>query len=352
MTLNTILIDNYKVNQLKKLRHNATFPLECGQVLPALEIGYCTYGSLNKKRDNVVWVCHALTGNADAMDWWDGLIGPNKLFDPAKYFIVCANMLGSCYGATCPSSINPETETAYHKEFPLITIRDIVESHKILKNHLNIQKIDVLIGGSMGGQQVLEWAIQEPKLFKHVIPIATNAKHSPWAIAFNESQRMALEADPTLYTNSPEAGHKGLEAARAIAMLSYRHYKTYDKSQQDLNSKLDDYRASSYQKYQGLKLRKRFEPLAYYSLSKSMDSQDIGRGRGGLKKALKRINAKTLVISVSSDILFPPKEQKFLAKNIKNSQYKKVKSDFGHDGFLLEYEQLTKIIGGFLKKNN
>ena len=182
---------------------------------------------------------------------------------------------------TCPSSINPTTGKAYHKDFPLITIQDIVNSHEVLRQHLQIEQIEVLIGGSMGGQQVLEWSVAKPQLFKNIIPIATNAKHSPWAIAFNESQRMAMEADPTLFTNAPDAGYKGLEAARAIAMLSYRHYITYEESQQDDDAPLNNYRAASYQKYQGLKLRKRFEPLAYYALSKAMDSQNIGRNRGG-----------------------------------------------------------------------
>jgi len=343
------LIDNYVTKEVKILQHEKPFPLASGQVLPSIDIAYCTYGKLNEQKDNVVWVCHALTANADALDWWDGLVGKGKIFDPAKYFIICSNTLGSCYGATCPSSINPETGTAYHKDFPLITVQDIVNSHDVLRKHLNIDQINILIGGSMGGQQVLEWAVESPDLFQYVIPIATNAKHSPWAIAFNESQRMAMEADPTLFTNAPNAGHKGLEAARAIAMLSYRHYVTYDKSQQDESENLDNFRAASYQKYQGLKLRKRFEPLAYYALSKAMDSQNVGRGRGGLKKALNRITAKTLVISLDTDILFPPSEQKFIAKHIKNAQYDKIKSEFGHDGFLIEYEQLEQIIGDFLK---
>ncbi|MEM6320267.1 MAG: homoserine O-acetyltransferase [Bacteroidota bacterium] len=349
MTLNTILIDTYKASTVKTWTSEAEFPLECGKTLPSIDIAYCTYGKLNATKSNVVWVCHALTANADAMDWWDGLISKGKLFDPTEYFIVCSNMLGSCYGATCPSSINLETGEPYHQNFPLITIRDIVNAHKLLRQKLGIQKIDVILGGSMGGQQVLEWAIQEPQLFKHVIPIATNAKHSPWAIAFNETQRMAMEADETLFTHAPNAGHKGLEAARAIAMLSYRHYQTYDQSQQDATAKIDDYRASSYQKYQGLKLRKRFEPLAYYGLSKSMDTQDVGRGRGGLKKALAKITARTLVIGITSDILFPPKEQKFIAKHVKGAVYKKVKSTFGHDGFLIEYAQLTTVIKKFLR---
>lgn len=351
MGINTILINNYKPKDIKIFQHKAPFSLECGVTLPELEIAYCTYGKLNSAKDNVVWVCHALTANADAKDWWDGLIGQGKIFDPKKYFIVCSNMLGSCYGATTPKSINPDTGKPYGKDFPLVTIKDIVGSHKILRKQLDIKGIEVLIGGSMGGQQVLEWAIQEPKLFKKIIPIATNAKHSPWAIAFNESQRMALEADPTFGTDAPNAGHKGLEAARSIAMLSYRHYLTYDKSQQDTISKLEDYRASSYQKYQGIKLRKRFEPLAYYSLSKGMDSQDVGRGRGGVKKALKKIKAKTLVISIDTDVLFPPLEQKLITKHIKKAKYKIVKSNYGHDGFLIEYDQLAKIIGKFLKAN-
>lgn len=350
MTLNPFLTENYKAKNLKILKYEQPFELECQAVLPEIDIAFCTYGQLNKRKDNVVWVCHALTANADAADWWDGLIGTGKLFDPAKYFIICANTLGSCYGATCPSSINPATGKAYHQDFPLVTVRDIVHSHQILATHLGIEQIHIGIGGSMGGQQILEWAVQEPKRFETIIPIATNAKHSPWGIAFNESQRMAMEADATLFSHEPNGGYKGLEAARAIAIISYRNYVTYDKSQQDLRSRIDDFRASSYQKYQGLKLRKRFEPLAYYSLSKTMDSQDVGRGRGGLAKALKKIKAKTLVVSIKTDVLFPPSEQKLIAKHIKKAKYKKIDSDFGHDGFLIEYDKLTKIIRKFLKE--
>lgn len=345
------MIDSYKINKVKILQHHEPFSLACGQVLPSIDIAYCTYGQLNAAKDNVVWICHALTANADALDWWDGLVGEGKILDPNKYFIVCSNTLGSCYGATCPSSINPETGVSYHKDFPLITIQDIVSSHNVLRKHLGIDQINILIGGSMGGQQVLEWAVNDSQIFNHIIPIATNAKHSPWAIAFNESQRMAMEADATLFTKKSNAGYKGLEAARAIAMLSYRHYITYDKSQKDEEESLDNYRAASYQKYQGLKLRKRFEPLAYYALSKAMDSQDIGRGRGGLIKALNSIKAKALVISLDTDILFPPQEQAFIAKHIVGAEYKIISSPFGHDGFLIEYEQLTQHISDFLIKN-
>ena len=234
----------------------------------------------------------------------------------------------------------------------MITVRDIVNAHRLLQQYLGIKKIHIGIGGSLGGQQLLEWAVMEPALFEILMPIATNAKFSPWGIAFNESQRMAIEADKTLYDLHPEAGKKGLAAARAIAMLSYRNYRTYDNAQQDKASQIDDFRASSYQRYQGLKLVKRFEPLSYLSLSKSMDSHDIGRDRGGLKKALGKISANTLIIGITSDILFPVNEQEFLAQYIPVSQLEIIDSDYGHDGFLIEYGQLTYLISQFLNKHN
>jgi len=345
------LIDNYQKTAVNIFTSRDAFPLDCGVTLPAVEIGYCTYGTYRPSENNVVWVFHALTGNADALDWWDGLIGDGLLFDPKHYFIVCANVLGSCYGSTCPSTINPTTGKAYHKNFPLITVRDMVNAHRLLRNHLGIDQIHIGIGGSLGGQQLLEWTVTEPEIFDIIIPIATNAKHSPWGIAFNESQRMALEADDTLYDHHPEAGRKGLAAARSIAMLSYRNYRTYDNSQQDEEAKMEDYRASSYQRYQGLKLVKRFEPLAYLSLSKSMDSQDIGRDRGGIKKALSVISAIPLVIGITSDILYPVNEQELIARYIPNAQLEIIDSDYGHDGFLIEYGQLTYLISQFLIKH-
>ncbi len=344
------MIDNYKKAELQILKHTQAFPLDSGEVLSEVEIGYCTYGTFKPEKKNVLWVFHALTGNADALDWWDGLIGEGLLFDPKNYFIVCANVLGSCYGSTCPSSENPKRKKPYLKDFPLITIRDVVKGHQLLRKHLGIAKIDIGIGGSLGGQQLMEWAVLEPDLFNIIIPIATNAKFSPWGIALNAAQRMALEADVTLYDQHPEAGFKGLEAARAIAISSYRHYNTYDASQQDEGSKIDDFRASSYQRYQGMKLRKRFEPLAYYALSKIMDSHDIGRGRGGTERALLQVTAKTLVIGITTDILFPVREQKYLAQYIKNASLEIIESDYGHDGFLIEYGQLTYIISQFLMK--
>ncbi len=341
---------------MEYLRTDEPFLLESGVTLKEITIAYETYGKLSSQKDNVIWICHALTANSDASDWWSGLVGSGRLIDPEKYYIVCANMLGSCYGSTGPSSINPQNGKVYGQEFPLITVRDMVRAHRILQNHLDIDKILLAMGGSMGGQQVLEWSITDPELFECVCLIATNAQHSPWGIAFNEAQRMAMEADQSFRSGDPNGGQAGLEAARAIGMLSYRSYATYQNTQsEDTDEKLDDFRASSYQRYQGLKLRKRFHPYSYYVLSKAMDSHNVGRGRLSVEKALKQIKAKTAIIGIETDILFPVQEQRFLAQNIEDAFLEIIESPFGHDGFLVEYEKISKVIktfleGGALKK--
>jgi len=336
---------------LKTLHFDAPFALESGAVLPSLDIAYHTFGRLNPSGNNVIWVFHAFTGNSDVADWWPGLFGAGKLLDPERYFIVCANMLGSCYGATNARSIHPETGRPYGRDFPLITIRDMVRSHQILQKHLGIKKIRLGIGGSMGGQQLVEWLIMDPELFEKSCLIATNARHSAWGIAFNEAQRMAIEADPTLYDETPGAGRKGLESARAVAMLSYRNYHTYEATQSDpAEDKKEAFRACSYQRYQGLKLSQRFDPLAYVSLSKAMDSHHVGRGRGGAGAALRRITTPTLVIGIQSDVLFPVEEQLFLAKHIPNAQLEIIESKYGHDGFLVESAQIGRLVSEFLNQ--
>lgn len=328
---------------------NQSFPLDSGDTLPQLQVAYHTYGHINAKGDNVIWVCHALTADSNAIDWWDGLVGEGKIFDPKRYFIVCANMLGSCYGATSPQSIDPRTNKHYGKDFPIITTRDMARAHQLLQQHLGINKIHLLIGGSMGGQQALEWAILDPDVVENLCVLATNAQHSPWGIAFNESQRMAMYADATLFSDTPNAGKAGLEAARAIAMISYRSYQTYAESQEEQDDdKLDDFRASSYQRYQGKKLWDRFEPLSYISLSKSMDNHNVGRNRGGVKAALGQISARTLIIGIQSDYLFPIHEQAFLAEHIPNAFYTIIDSIFGHDGFLVEARIITEKLRQFL----
>lgn len=332
------------------LKSKQAFPLECGDTLSEIEIAYTTSGTINAKHDNIIWIFHALTANADPEEWWPEMVGNGKMFDPEKYFIVCANMLGSCYGTTGAADVNPDTGKAYALDFPNVTVRDMVQAHQILRKHLGIKKIRLGIGSSMGGQQGLEWAIAEPDLFEHLCVIATNAQHSPWGIAFNEAQRMAIFSDASIYENQANAGAKGLEAARAIGMLSYRNYRLYQRTQYEMTDKLDDFRASSYQQYQGEKLRKRFNAWSYISLSKAMDSHNIGRGRKSIADALSTITAKTLVVSIESDLLFPPEEQVLLAENIPNAKYVMFDSPYGHDGFLLESETLTRKLKHFLRK--
>lgn len=338
---------------IQKFQHKKVFQLESGKKLRNLEIAYHTYGKLNKDKSNVVWVCHALTANSDVSDWWAGLFGKNDLFNPNDYFIICANVLGSHYGTTNPLSINPTTGQPYYLAFPELTVRDFVKAHELLATALGINEVAILIGGSLGGQQALEWSILAPQRIKNLILLATNAQHSPWGIAFNESQRLAITSDRTFYSNKADGGAKGLKTARSIALLSYRSYESYDKTQheQDLDQKTD-FKASSYQRYQGEKLVKRFNAYSYYYLTKAMDSHNVGRGRNSVKEALAQVQANTLVIGIKNDLLFPIDEQKFLARNIQNAEFEEIDSFYGHDGFLLELKTISQLIGNFIQKNN
>jgi len=320
-------------------------------------LAYTTYGKLNEDKNNVVWIFHALTANSNPVEWWPGLVGENTMFDPAKYFIVCVNMPGSCYGSISPLDTNPVTNQPFYHNFPLFTTRDMVRGYQHLKTHLHINKVFIGIGGSMGGQQLVEWAIEEPQLFEYIIPIATNAFHSSWGIAFNASQRWCIQNDPTWRNNQPDAGLEGMKVARSIALLSYRHYDTYALSQQGFTTETELLgvdkqvsKAESYQHYQGEKLAKRFNAFSYFFLSQGMDKHNVARSRGSLHAALGSITAKTLVIAISSDILFPPAEQELLAAHINNAELAIINSHYGHDGFLLEYEQITELIEQFLKK--
>jgi len=331
-------------------RYKKPFKLESGKQLLELQIGFNTYGTLNKNKDNVVWICHALTANSDVFDWWKGFVGENDYFNPKEHFIVCANIIGSPYGSTHPLSINPVTGQPFYLAFPQLTVRDLVRSHQLLAEHLGIKNVDILIGGSLGGQQCVEWAIMAPDFIKNLVLIATNAKHSPWGVAFNESQRMAITSDRTFYANSPDGGQKGLKTARSIALLSYRNYKTYSVTQQEeKDSLLDGYKASSYQNYQGNKLVNRFNAYSYWYLSKTMDSHNVGRGRHGVEKALSLIRARTLVIGIKSDVLFPIEEQQYLFQHIPKSVFAELDSFYGHDGFLIETGALTNILTSFFK---
>ena len=332
-------------------QHKGEFILENGKSLHDIQITYHTAGNINESGNNVIWICHALTANSNVAEWWPNMVGDGLLFDTSKYFIVCANILGSCYGTTGPISINPKTLKPYYLDFPLITIRDIVNGHELLQKHLNISKIFILVGGSIGGFQALEWSIINPELINKLVVLASGAFASPWNIAFNESQNLALKADPTFKNGSINAGIAGLKAARSIALLSYRNAGAYNTTQQDFElDKLEGYKVASYQQYQGDKLVKRFNAHAYYAISRAFNTHNVGRKRVSVENALAQIQAKTLLIAISSDILFYPQEIKNINKQISKSRYVEIQSDFGHDGFLIETKKITKIINEFIQE--
>jgi homoserine O-acetyltransferase len=328
------------------------FVLENGAILPSLQIAYHTYGTLNADQSNVVWVCHALTANADPADWWKGLVGEGSLINPEQYFIVAANIPGSCYGSTGPLSINPLSGKPYYSDFPSLTIRDMVHAMILLRMHLGIEKIHLLMGGSMGGYQVLEWAVMEPAVVEKLFLIATSPSESAWGVAIHTAQRLAIEADPTWKEHRPDAGAAGLKAARAIGMLTYRNYSTFQNRQTDPDpEKIDNFKASSYIHYQGEKLVKRFNAYSYWLLTKSMDSHHLGRGRGGdLISVLRSIPQPALIIGIHSDILCPLDEQRFMANYMPNASLVEIDSDYGHDGFLIETQQVTRYLGNWLSQ--
>lgn len=332
------------------------FVLESGKSLPQLHLAYHTFGELNADKSNVVWVFHALTANSNPIEWWPGIVGDCCIINPQQHFIVCVNMPNSCYGSIGPLDVNPLTNKLYYHSFPLFTTRDMVRSYQLLKDSLGIEKIYMGVGGSMGGQQLLEWAIEQPDLFEYIVPIATNAQHSPWGIAFNKSQRMCIENDPTWKEANANAGLEGMKTARSLALISYRHYHAYTETQTgvvDDSLPVDEqvFKAETYQQYQGLKLANRFNAFSYWFLSKAMDTHNVGRNRGIVIDALKRIQAKALVISIKTDILFPLPEQEFLAEHIPNAELTIINSHYGHDGFLLEHEKITLLLRSFLKRD-
>ncbi|KAM6529999.1 homoserine O- acetyltransferase [Fusarium falciforme] len=365
--------------------------LETGQSLNNCPIAYQTWGSLNKDGDNTLVVCHALTGSSDVSDWWNPLIGPGKALDPRYYFIFCGNVLGSPYGSASPVTINPATGRCYGTDFPSTTIRDDVHAHKLVLNALGVRQIAAVIGGSMGGMATLEWPLCTPQGYvRNIIPIATAADHSAWGISWAETQRQCIYADPNFkdghYEPVPESQPSaGLAAARMIAMLTYRsctsfdsrfgrrlqrHTKSAATNQLDIDKSrklVGDYQhkehvaikgrkdkiafsAQGYLHYQGEKFIKRFDANCFLHLSNKMDSHDVTRNRttkldtGALKEVLGNIPPGALVVSVESDALFVPEQQEKLAACLPEASLEILESSDGHDGFLLEFEQLDRLI--------
>jgi homoserine O-acetyltransferase/O-succinyltransferase len=336
----------------KVFRYNGNFQLESGEQLSGFQLAYTVYGKFDLEQNNIVWINHALTGDAHVHEWWSGVVGEDKFFDPGKYQIICTNLLGSCYGSTNPLSEDPNTGKPFYYDFPHITTRDMANALELLRQELKIEKINTLVGGSLGGQVALEWAHTLGSKLDHSIIIAANAKATPWIIGFNEAQRMAIQADCTWGEDFPDAGKSGLKAARAIGMLTYRHPDTFQQTQSDSEEKLDNFKVSSYLQYQGNKLSDRFNALSYWVLTKAMDSHDLGRGRGGTEKAIKEIHAKVLAIGIGSDQLFRKEESQYISQYAQQGVYAEITSAYGHDAFLIEYDQLQYILKSFYLINN
>lgn len=338
--------------RMQFFHYNQPFRTEGGATLASLTITYHTWGTLNAERNNVVWICHALTSNANAADWWPGMIGNGCIFDPATHFIICANILGSCYGSTGPLSTDPATGKPYFNTFPMVTIRDMVQAHILLRQHLSIDTIAVLAGGSMGGYQALEWAVMERERIEKLFLLSTSARESAWGIAIHTAQRLAIEADSTWRDADVKAGAKGLKAARAIGLLSYRNYHIMVERQTDPDvEKVDAFKASSYMSYQGDKLVSRFHAYTYWLLTKAMDSHHLARGRSRtVAQILASLPQPTLVVAVASDILCPPEEQQFIAQHLPNATLAEMHSWYGHDGFLIEAETISQYYRAWISE--
>ncbi|KIK55352.1 hypothetical protein GYMLUDRAFT_87677 [Collybiopsis luxurians FD-317 M1] len=385
------------------------FTLECGAELRQVPVAYKTWGTLNETKDNVMIICHAFTGSADVPDWWGPLMGSGKAFDPRRYFVFCANVLGSPYGTASPITVNPDTGKIYGPDFPPTSIRDDIRLHKLVLDHLGVESVAVVIGGSMGGMAVLEWPLcTPPNYVKHIIPLATSARHSAWCISWGEAQRQSIYSDPGYqdgyYTTQPSSG---LAAARMSALLTYRSRDSFEsrfgrkaqlkkeatqpltppgspriRAEDDArvahndgyrNSKVSSpptserptspstspiFSAQSYLRYQGDKFTARFDANCYIHLTRKLDTHDVARERAldsesdssALARVLSTLPARALVISISTDGLFTPSEQKEIAAHIPGAELVTIQSPDGHDGFLLEFEQINTHIMRFLKR--
>lgn len=330
--------------------YDKPFTVEGGQVLPRLEVGYvCSKGGYHGQK--VIWLCHAVTASADPRDWWAQITGPGLMFDTEKYFVICANSLGSCFGSSGPASINPLTGKPYYFDFPKVTVRDSINAFYLLCQHLGISKIDLLVGASMGGFHAQEFAIMHPELIKRAVFMATTSRVTPWLTAFEETQRMALEADPTFRMKRDlKGGLAGLKCARGIAIMSYRCEEGYNiKQWEDTEDVVFADKAASYQRYQGSKFVRDFDAYSYWYLTYVVDSINVGRDRGGVEKALKMIQCPATVISLSTDLLFPPVDMEPMARMM-GADFHVIQTHFGHDGFLIEFPQMEVIIAPIVKE--
>lgn len=337
-----------------------------GGVLGAVDVAYEQYGALSPAGDNAILICHALTGSAQAAGedgWWDPLIGPGAAFDTNRYAVICANILGSCYGTTGPESLNPLTGRAYGGEFPSITVGDMVAAQEGLLAALGVRALVTVAGGSLGGLQVLEWMARRPGFVRSAIVVAANLAHEPWTIAFNECARQAIRNDPDWqdgdYAGTGRRPEQGLALARMMAMISYRSAQSFSsRFGRDVAAVQENgqpqFSVESYLRYQGKKLVERFDANAYLRITEAMDAFDVGEGRGGASEALRAFRGPALVLGIDSDILYPTWQQQeivaVLQGNGNTVEYGEITTPHGHDAFLMEWDQLDRHIRGFLER--
>ena len=329
---------------------SGTFALESGQSLSDVEIAYRTWGDIANAKGHAILICHALTGSADVEAWWPSIIGAGKAFDPAHDFIVCANILGSCYGTTGPATLKPGSKQRYRADFPDISVRDMVNLERVLLDELGVDQLELVTGPSLGGMQALEWAAMYPERVGSVVPIGVGGQHSAWCIGVSEAQRMAIQADPNWnggYYSEESPPEAGLAAARMMAICTYRSWQSFD-DRFGRGTRADGlYEVQSYLRHQGRKINDRFDANTYITLTHAMHTHDLGRGRGAYNDVLANIRQPALVVSVSTDTLYPPHEQKALADLLPNARYVLLESAHGHDGFLIETEELGQMIARF-----
>ncbi|MDJ0498513.1 MAG: homoserine O-acetyltransferase [Acidimicrobiia bacterium] len=328
------------------------FELESGETLPHIRIAYRTWGH---PQPHATLVCHALTGSADADDWWADLFGPGRALDPDRDFIVCANVLGGCYGTTGPTSRADGAFEPYGGAFPTVTIRDMVRLQAILLDRLGVEVLDLVIGGSMGGMQALEWPLLFPGRVRAIAPIAVGPTQSAWGVALSEAQRQAIRADANFAGGRYSLGAgptQGLAAARSMAMISYRSPHNFEVRFGRGEDEAGTYNVQSYLRYQGEKLVNRFDANTYLTLIDAMDSHDVGRGRGATEMVLGSIGQPALVISVSSDGLYPASEVATMAGHLPGAELVEIDAPHGHDAFLIEIDAVNDLLVDFINRHN
>lgn len=324
--------------------------LEGGQSLENWQLAYRTWGKLNSAGSNAVLICHALTGSADADVWWPGVIGDGCALDPARDYIICSNVIGGCYGSTGPQNYSDGQKQP--ADFPLVTIRDMVAAQEKLIAHLGVKRLSLVVGPSLGGMQVLEWAAMYPERLAAIAPVGVSGRHSAWCIGTSEAQRQAIYRDPAWAGGNYTADSRpddGFAVARMMAMLSYRSWENFESrfARLPAETATDEYAIGSYLNYQGAKITERFDPLSYVRLTQAMDSHDLARSRGGYFETLRSVDVPALIVAVTSDVLYPPREQEELSSHLPLAKLRYLDSPAGHDGFLIDTGVLGEMIASF-----